>query len=62
MGISLFRDAGKPEAAEAELRRALELWTDHPPALIALVGLLRAAGRHEEVRALEVRLAALRPQ
>ena len=60
LGISLFRDAGKPEAAEAELRRALELWPDHPPALMALVGLLRAAGRHEEVRALEARLAAVR--
>lgn len=56
LAIALFRDAGDPNAAEKELRRALELWPDHPPALAALAGLLRTTGRDEEASALEARL------
>lgn len=56
LGIARFRDAEDPIAAETELRRALELWPEHPPALAALAGLLRATGRDEEAAALEARL------
>lgn len=60
LGISLFRDAGDPNAPEKELRRVLELWRDHPAGRAALANLLRATGRREDARVLPPRLNTVR--
>ncbi len=53
LGTSLLGDSA---AAEAEFRRALRIWPDHPLALLALANLLEATDREAEAADLRLRL------
>lgn len=60
LAVSLFREGHQPDVAETQLRRALRLWPDHPPALQLLLELCAATGRTAEAESIRRRLARLR--